>query len=62
MESRTALPPLLLRLNKNHKIELYIREMKKHKIKIIVAAIILILLLLWIELAVGIFGSPIAGS
>jgi len=62
MESRTALPPLLLRLNKNQKIELYIREMKKHKIKIIVAAIILILLLLWIELAVGIFGSPIAGS
>jgi len=33
-----------------------------NKRKLIIAIVILTLLLLWIELAVGIFGSPIAGS
>ena len=36
--------------------------MKKSKRKLIIAVIILTLLLLWVEMAVGIFGSPIAGS
>jgi len=39
------------------------RRIKKPKIKIAtVSLIVLILLLLWAEMAVGIFGSPLAGS
>ena len=34
---------------------------KKHKTLLIVAVLVL-LLLIWMEMAVGIFGSPIAGS
>jgi hypothetical protein len=42
--------------------ELIIRKVKKLKYRIaICAAILLVLLLTWAELAVGIFGSPFAG-
>jgi len=36
--------------------------MKIKKRNIVIITIILILLLLWIEMSVGIFGSPIAGN
>lgn len=43
--------------------ELVLRKIKKTKHRIIICAILLILLfLIWAELAVGIFGSPFAGS
>jgi len=44
-------------------IEFVIRKVKTRKNRIIICGIILlVLLLLWIELAVGLFGSPIAGN
>jgi predicted membrane channel-forming protein YqfA (hemolysin III family) len=44
-------------------IELVIRKVKSNKHRILISGIILLLLfLLWAELAVGIFGSPIAGN
>lgn len=43
--------------------ELAIRKINNIKYRIaICAAILIALILLWIELAVGIFGSPIAGT
>lgn len=43
-------------------IELVLRKVKKkeHR-KIVVLVTLVLLLLVWIELAVGIFGSPLAG-
>jgi hypothetical protein len=35
---------------------------KKHKKRIIIALIVIALLLLWGEMGVGLFGSPIAGD
>lgn len=44
-------------------IEFVLRKVKTRKNRILVCGIILLLLLLiWIELAVGLFGSPIAGN
>ena len=44
-------------------IEFVLRKVKTRKNRIIICGIIiLLLLLLWIELAIGIFGSPIAGN
>jgi len=44
-------------------IELTIRAVKNKNYQIgLIAAILIILFLVWAELAVGIFGSPIAGS
>jgi hypothetical protein len=43
-------------------IELLLRKVKSTKHRLLISGIILLLLfLLWAELAVGIFGSPIAG-
>jgi hypothetical protein len=43
--------------------ELVMRKVKKIEYRIaICAAILIALLLIWIELAVGIFGTPLAGS
>jgi predicted membrane channel-forming protein YqfA (hemolysin III family) len=43
--------------------ELVIRKVKSTKHRLLISGIILLLLfLLWTELAVGIFGSPIAGN
>lgn len=43
--------------------ELVLRKVKKTSYKIaICAAILVLLLLVWAELAVGIFGTPFAGS
>lgn len=43
--------------------ELVLRKVKNTKHRIIICTILLILLfLIWAELAVGIFGSPFAGS
>jgi hypothetical protein len=43
--------------------EFALRKVKKTQYRIaIVAAILVVLLLTWIELAVGIFGTPFAGS
>lgn len=43
--------------------ELVLRKVKKASYRIaICAAILVALLLIWIELAVGIFGTPFAGS
>jgi len=35
---------------------------KNTRVKIIVAVVVMMLLLLWVELAIGIFSSPITGS
>jgi hypothetical protein len=44
-------------------IELVIRKVTKRKHRILLFAIILLaLLIIWIELSVGVFGSPLAGS
>ena len=44
-------------------IEFVLRKVKTRKNRILVCGIIiLLLLLLWTELAVGLFGSPIAGN
>lgn len=43
--------------------ELVMRKVKKTNHRIILSAFILVvLLLIWIELAVGLFGTPLAGS
>ncbi len=42
--------------------ELVLRKVKKNAYRIIICvALLFILLLIWAELAVGIFGSPVAG-
>lgn len=44
-------------------IELVLQKVKSRKNRIIISGIIIILLLLlWVELAVGVFGSPMAGN
>ena len=44
-------------------IELVLRKTKKIKYRIIiVVALLIVLLLVWAELAVGIFGTPFSGS
>lgn len=44
-------------------IEFVLRKVKNTKHRIIICILILLaLLLLWLELAVGLFGTPIAGS
>ena len=44
-------------------VELAIRKVKNPSYRTaIIAGIIVILLLMWVELAVGIFGTPFAGS
>ena len=44
-------------------IELVLRKVKSSKHRLLISGLILVLLfLLWAELAVGIFGSPIAGN
>ena len=44
-------------------IELVLRKVKKTSYRIIVCgAILLVLFLIWAELAVGLFGTPFAGS
>ena len=44
-------------------IELIIRKVKQSHLKVVfIAVIILLLLLIWMELAVGLFNSPISGS
>jgi len=43
--------------------ELVIRKVKRSRFRIaMVAAVLLTLVLIWLELAVGIFGTPFAGS
>lgn len=43
--------------------ELILRKVKKVKLRIALCiGILIVLLLIWAELAVGIFGTPIAGS
>jgi accessory gene regulator protein AgrB len=44
-------------------LELVIRKVNKKRTRIMLIIVILtILLLIWLELAVGIFGTPLAGS
>ena len=43
--------------------ELVIRKVKRSRFRIaMIAAVLLTLVLIWLELAVGIFGTPFAGS
>ena len=43
--------------------ELVIRKVKRSRLRIaMIAAVLLTLVLIWLELAVGIFGTPFAGS
>jgi peptidoglycan/LPS O-acetylase OafA/YrhL len=43
--------------------EFVIRKVKRKKYRIaLIVAILAVLLLIWVELAVGIFGTPFAGS
>ena len=44
-------------------LELLIRKVKEKRTKLILVSLVLLgLIILWAELAVGIFGSPLAGS
>lgn len=44
-------------------IELAIRKVKKYEVRLLVIiGILLVLFLVWAELAVGVFGTPFAGS
>lgn len=44
-------------------IEFVLRKIRKANIRnIIIASIIVVFLLIWAELAVGLFGTPLAGS
>lgn len=44
-------------------IDFAIRKLKENRYRIlIICSILLLLVLLWMELAVGIFGTPLAGS
>ena len=44
-------------------IELIIRVMKNKKVKfVLIPSAIIIVILLWMELAIGIFGTPIVGN
>ena len=44
-------------------IEFVMRKVKKRKFRIVICLALLVLLfLIWAELAVGIFGTPLAGS
>lgn len=44
-------------------VELILRTIKRPQLKkALLALIVILLLLLWAELAVGVFGSPLAGS
>lgn len=53
----------ILLLGTGLSIELVLRRVKSFKKRMLICGIVLFgLLLLWAELAVGIFGSPIAGS
>lgn len=53
----------LLLLGTSLAIELIRRKIKNSKLRIwIVAIIIILLLLIWVELAVGIFDTPFAGT
>ena len=53
----------ILLLGTSLAIEFVLQKVKSRKNRILILGIIIILLLLlWAELAVGIFGSPIAGS
>ena len=51
----------LLLLGTGLLLEIVLRKVKKSKY-LIAICIFLVLLLIWAELAVGIFGSPLAGS
>lgn len=43
--------------------EFVLRKVKKTKYRIVIVSVVLaMLLLVWLELAVGIFGTPLAGS
>lgn len=44
-------------------VELVLRKINKLKYQILISTIILIIfLIIWVELAVGIFGTPVAGN
>ena len=44
-------------------VDLVVRKVKQQKYRVIlVTCLVVLLVLIWAELAVGIFGSPIAGS
>lgn len=53
----------ILLLGTGFSIEFVIRIVKSLKMRIVLSSIVLIaLILVWAELAVGIFGTPLAGS